>query len=198
MRGCFTDLCRRGFTIIELLVVLGVLAVLTSLLLPALSGVRENAEQVRCRSQLRQLGQLTASVMAQEDGKLPYALSAPSQSPGGLAVEFVDYYAELAGGGDLLLCPADPLANRRGVSGVYSSYSYWPGEIMLLFEIGRDSLDPRGVTTRLFRDFPHERWPVFVERSSWYGEGSRRLACYFGDWHVDWFEAPEMFLDDED
>ena len=62
---------RRAFSLTELLVVIGIIAVLAGILLPVVSIARARARSTECMSNLRQIGQAIHAYAARSQGRLP-------------------------------------------------------------------------------------------------------------------------------
>lgn len=72
---------RRAFTLVELLVVIGIIALLISILLPALAKVRQQGERTKCLANLRQILTACVNYAAENRGWLPYRGSEVNHTP---------------------------------------------------------------------------------------------------------------------
>ncbi|HMO27290.1 MAG TPA: prepilin-type N-terminal cleavage/methylation domain-containing protein, partial [Tepidisphaeraceae bacterium] len=70
---------RRGFTLVELLVVIGIIALLLSILLPTLGRAREAANTVKCLANLRSIGQAMMIYTTENKGAIPGSANTSSR-----------------------------------------------------------------------------------------------------------------------
>ena len=92
----------RSFTLIELLVVVAIIAILASLLLPALSRARVTTRSRLCMSNLKQIGMAFELYLSDNDGFLPRG----KDYYGGHKTEYRKLIVTgYAGGGEVAMCP---------------------------------------------------------------------------------------------
>ncbi len=115
---------RRGFTLVEMLVVIGIIVVLMAILFPVFASVRRKARETQCWSNLHHLA-VALKMYRDDHGRYPgppYFDPTANRFGGGFSDLYPDYIDNTKG----LICPEDTVARQLGSQAkdmVYCSYN---------------------------------------------------------------------------
>ena len=177
---------QGGFTLIELLVVLALIALLVTILLPALGAARETAQRVVCAGQVRQIGAAFELYAHDHAQYVPYASWSRDFAP---QISYDDLLAEYLGhpltraeieadavpsdrGHDVLHCPADPTRGTWTPNEASRTYSM-TGEAARVWRTSSFMSDSTPPRLRLVADnVPAPAQTVILSELAYYPPGA--------------------------
>jgi prepilin-type N-terminal cleavage/methylation domain-containing protein/prepilin-type processing-associated H-X9-DG protein len=183
---------ESAFTLIELLVVIAVIAILTALLLPAVSKAKESARRTDCASNLRQIVIASAMYADEHEDRFPEQAGdgLPVRAMGGDGSNYYDLLMPYLGNPQVWVCPSTHANPGRLMSyhmngliittnGFKSTSIAQPPHTLLIGETGHK--------TRFDRAYlrPDQRGGYLYDRPQRNHSGGSNAA--FVDGHVRWY-----------
>jgi prepilin-type processing-associated H-X9-DG protein len=161
---------RRAFTVVELLVVVGVVALLVAVLLPALTAARERVRRVHCAANLRRLALAALAYADQNRGLMPGVGAAPQQVHDWVYWDDAGLFDDRDGAAlapflgrpldpRVLRCPSDDWESRAGRGSDPAAYPY-------SYTMNRFLGDRPGVSVRITRVGHASQKVLFVEEDA--------------------------------
>ncbi len=179
-----TDRQRRrtcaGFTLVELLVVIGVIALLIGVAFPVLKPALSKSKRVVCLSNLRQLGVGFQAYRDDHGGAVPICQTLPvDPARPALNTVLADDGFE---GGKAWRCPSDAELHKS----IGVSYEYFLGMMGMMADSPKD-------LGKLVSDMDRGQgqMPVLIDADGWHPGGPNQVDrnAYYFDGRVDWLGA---------
>jgi type II secretory pathway pseudopilin PulG len=183
---------RSAFTLVELLIVIGILVNLIGLLFPLLSRTRVAGNRVACRAQLADIGRLFQMYLNDSKNKLPCIQTVPSVQPpeppvlGKPATLVLEPYTKDAK--KVWRCPADRITLT--IAGAPIGFeTYFEREGLSYFYNPRLSIDFAGQQindTPLYQHGKQNQLRIFNDFEPFHGPANTNGSCnyLFADMHV--------------
>ncbi|HSI33567.1 MAG: type II secretion system protein [Phycisphaerae bacterium] len=118
-----TGVPGRAFTLVELLVVIGIIALLISILLPSLSKARRQALDAKCKSNMRSIGQSYLMYANDNKGKLPQHVQTGGSWLWDVPTQTRDALVTNGGNRGVFYCPVYPEQDVDGLWDYNPNYS---------------------------------------------------------------------------
>lgn len=148
---------RKVFTLIELLIVMGILGILVSILIPSIEKSRTKVRQVSCMSNLRQIVHGTLVFTVDNNGEFPSYKNNSSSWPWGFSdwgIEKSNFYKDYMKVKDVYFCAQDLVNSKKSEAGkCYPSFpakasDAWRVNISYNYFFGRDAWNPAAANHR--------------------------------------------------